>query len=161
MKTKLFLTALTLVLLASCGSGNEPISAGEDPTTSTTEEILGAGPYPVADLEFTVTHPDGDPQVYRITCLGDTATVVGSELINDSDACGNLAKPEVKTRLVEGPPTDVACTEIYGGPDLAVVTGTFDGEVVNTTIDRVNGCGIADWDDLLEGILPPARGVTE
>nr|WHW29266.1 hypothetical protein [uncultured bacterium] len=163
MKTKLAIAAFAFMFLAACGADSEPIAAGEDPdpTTSTTEEILGAGPYPIATLEFTVTHPDADTVTYTISCLGDTATVVGIDSINDQNACAQLAKPEVKKRIVDGEPKDLACTEIYGGPDEAVIAGTFDGAVVNTTIKRTNGCGIDDWDSLLKGVLPTALGNTE
>jgi hypothetical protein len=42
-------------------------------------------------------------------------------------------------------PKDVACTEIYGGPQVADVEGTFRGEPVNTRFTRTNGCEIARW----------------
>ncbi len=163
MLKKFAVAAASLLFLAACGSESEPIAAGQDPeeTTTTTEEILGAGPYPIATLEFTVTHPDADTVTYTISCLGDTATVIGIDSINDQNACAQLAKPEVKQRIVGGEPADMVCTEQYGGPDEAVITGTFDGEVVSTTITRNNGCGINDWDNLLKGVLPQALGVTE
>jgi hypothetical protein len=170
MKSKFVIAAASVLFLASCANDPEPISAGaETPTTTaptttaptTTSEILGAGPYPIATLEFTVTHPDADTVTYTISCLGDTATVIGIDGINDQTACGQLAKPEVKSRIVNGEPEGLACTEIYGGPDEAIITGTFDGGVVNTTIKRNNGCGIDDWDNLLAGVLPPALGITD
>ena len=39
-----------------------------------------------------------------------------------------------------------ACTEIYGGPQEALVTGTFRGRRVHARFNRVNGCEIARWD---------------
>ena len=66
----------------------------------------------------------------------------------------------MQTRLVQGPPPDQVCTEIYGGPDVARVTGTIDDQPVDATIDRTNGCGIGDWDDLLGSILPNPIGVS-
>ena len=39
----------------------------------------------------------------------------------------------------------VACTEIYGGPEIADVQGTFRGKPVNTRFLRTNGCEIARW----------------
>ena len=38
------------------------------------------------------------------------------------------------------------CTEIYGGPQTATVTGTFRGEPVSAEFSRTNGCEIARWD---------------
>lgn len=120
------------------------------------------GPYPVADLSIVVEHPDRDTIEYRVTCLGDTATVTPDDVeVDEQAACSALAEADVVTRLVEGPPTDRICTEQYGGPDVATITGTIDDQPVDTTVDRTNGCGISDWDDLLADLLPAAVGVTD
>ena len=142
-KLLLTLTVLSAVALAACG-GDEPI---------------GGGPYPVADLEVVVEHPDRETISYRITCLGDTATITGDIDIDDQAACEALAREEVQRRLIDGPPADQICTEQYGGPDTATITGTIDETPVDTVIDRTNGCGISDWDELLAGLIPPALGV--
>lgn len=146
MMTRLLLPmiALSALGLAACG-GDEPI---------------GGGPYPVADLEVVVEHPDRETISYRITCLGDTATITGDVDLDEQAACGALAGEDVQRRLIDGAPADQVCTEQYGGPDTATITGTIDETAVDTVIDRTNGCGISDWDDLLAAILPPALGVT-
>jgi hypothetical protein len=43
-------------------------------------------------------------------------------------------------------PKDVACNEIYGGPQVAEVRGTFRGRPVNARFDRTNGCEIERWE---------------
>jgi hypothetical protein len=43
-------------------------------------------------------------------------------------------------------PKDTACTQVYGGPQEADVTGTYRGRPVNAHFDRGNGCEIARWD---------------
>jgi len=50
-----------------------------------------------------------------------------------------------------------ACTEIYGGPETAHLTGTLAGEPVDVEISRNNGCGITDYDALFAalGVEPP------
>ena len=165
MKTTLVFLATTSLLLAACGSNSTVVAAGgvdaTVPNDSVPNEPLGAGPYPIATLEITISHPEADDVSYTISCLGDTATVIGSDEVVDQQACTVLADPLVKTRLIEGQPIDLACTMQYGGPDLAHIVGTFDGEAVDTTVDRVNGCGIGDWDHLLAGVLPTALGLTE
>lgn len=123
------------------------------------EDPIGGGPYPVADLEVTVEHPDRETVSYRITCMGDAATITGDIDLDELAACTALAIPEVQRRLMEGP-ADQICTEQYGGPDTATIRGTIDEAPIDTIVDRVNGCGISDWDDLLADILPPAVGVT-
>jgi hypothetical protein len=170
----LALALLTTAFLAvGCGDDDETVSTGDpaaddgaatdgDAADGTDGEPIGGGPYPVADLNITYEHPDeGVSFTYRITCLGDTATITGDvDLdVDESAACLALAEPEVQTRLVEGAPTDQVCTEQYGGPDVAVITGTLDEQPVDTTIDRTNGCGISDWDDLLGAVLPNPIGV--
>jgi hypothetical protein len=38
-----------------------------------------------------------------------------------------------------------ACSQIYGGPERALVTGRIGGRRVRHGFTRTNGCGIADW----------------
>lgn len=163
----LVLTALALATSA-CGDTDDTAAPDADGPTTTatptsTEPPLGAGPYPIAELEIVVEHPDlAAPLTYRVVCLGDTATLQGDPVeVVDQDACAALARPETVSRLVDGPAEDRMCTEQYGGPDTATISGTIDDQAVDTVVDRVDGCGIADWDQVLAGLLPPALGVTD
>ena len=52
-------------------------------------------------------------------------------------------------------PPDTVCTEIYGGPQRARVTGLLDGRHVWATFTRSNGCHIARWAKLSPWLLPP------
>ncbi len=52
-------------------------------------------------------------------------------------------------------PTGTACTQIYGGPEIADVSGTFNGKHVDTQFSRGNGCELERWkkvDFLFPGI---------
>jgi hypothetical protein len=51
------------------------------------------------------------------------------------------------------------CTQIYGGPQVALVTGMLDGRRVWARFQRRNGCEIARWNRLSPWLLP-AAGVT-
>ena len=42
-------------------------------------------------------------------------------------------------------PPGRACTQIYGGPALATVTGTFRGRPVHAAFSRIDGCQIERW----------------
>ena len=120
---------------------------------------LGGGPYPIATLDITVTHPEADAVSYIISCQGDTATITPPvEGLDEMSACLALNSAQVQDLLVNGPDPGRICTEIYGGPDEALVVGTINDQPVDTVITRNNGCGIADWDDTLGAILPAARG---
>ena len=46
------------------------------------------------------------------------------------------------------------CTQIYGGPETARVTGTINGKKVDRRFTRTNGCEIADFTDAA-GLLQP------
>ncbi len=50
-----------------------------------------------------------------------------------------------------------ACTEIYGGPETAHVTGKLNGRRVDASITRNDGCGIADYEAVFAalGVDPP------
>ncbi|MCB5168911.1 subtilase-type protease inhibitor [Streptomyces bambusae] len=48
------------------------------------------------------------------------------------------------------------CTQQYGGPATARVTGTWLGKPVKAEFDRKNGCEISRWKDL-EPVLPSVR----
>lgn len=56
-------------------------------------------------------------------------------------------------------PKNVVCTEIYGGPQKARVTGTVGGNRIWATFTRQNGCQIDRWNRLSPWLLPPG-GVT-
>ena len=167
--TGLLLTAS--LAMASCGSGGEEVRAdgGDtpnetvpttvvDPSTtlapSTSEAPLGAGPYPIATLEISFAPADGKATDYTISCLGDTATVIGDVAVAGEAACLALNDGPVRERLIGGVPADRICTEIYGSADTASISGVIDGESVETEVDRTNGCGIDDWDVVLAAVLP-------
>jgi Subtilisin inhibitor-like len=42
-------------------------------------------------------------------------------------------------------PANMGCTQIYGGPQVAIVTGTFRGRRVWARFKRNDGCQIARW----------------
>jgi hypothetical protein len=56
-------------------------------------------------------------------------------------ACAALAENEAALQPVAG---DVACTQIYGGDQVATIIGSG----VQASFSRVNGCEIARWDAL-------------
>jgi hypothetical protein len=51
-------------------------------------------------------------------------------------------------------PRDVACTEIYGGPQVASVVGRIAGKDFQATFSRTNGCEIARW-NRVQFLFPP------
>jgi hypothetical protein len=76
---------------------------------------------------------------------------------------GMLPRPAIACRKLTtgGPklfaplPPDLACTQIYGGPQKARVVGTVTGKRVWATLTRTDGCQIARWNRLAPWLLPP------
>jgi hypothetical protein len=118
------LVAAALVL-AACGS--------DEPTTPAT----GGGSDELANLVVTVD-ADGDAgapaKELAVNCKAPT----------DSDVCGAAAG--ISAAELAEPPGDVACTEIFGGPERATIRGTLRGEPVDASFSRSDGCEIDRWD---------------
>ncbi len=163
MKKLALLIPMALLAFACGGAVDAPTPGAPTPTVTTLPDTgrlaPGAGVV-IGSITVEYDHPTAGPVTYTIDCFGDTFTITPA--VDDLDAgaaCAQIGNPEVLDRLVKGAPADRVCTEIYGGEDLARVTGTLDDAVIDTTFDRTNGCGIDDWDRLMAGVLPPAAGV--
>jgi hypothetical protein len=128
----LVLLALS-VSLAGCGSGS---FGGDDGGTSLTVTYRPQG------------SESGDSETWTLTC--DPA---GGTLADPETACEHVA--DGGSELFDPVPLDTACTEIYGGPQVAQVDGTVDGEPVSAAFDRTNGCEISRWEALSPWLLPP------
>lgn len=103
----------------------------------------GSEPPPATELEVSYWQSDTHdaPATATLTCdpVGGThprADAACAALAADPDALGPVAG-------------DVACTQIYGGPETAEVTGSFRGEPVDARFNRTNGCEIDRWERLL------------
>ncbi len=133
---------VVVLALAACGS-----SAGSGPTTSaapTDGPSSGAGSGGDGGAtSLTITakaSADAPADSWTLTC--DPA---GGTHPDADAACAALA---AATDPFAPTPRDQACTEIYGGPQTATVTGTFRGQPVNASFSRINGCEINRWDSL-------------
>lgn len=125
---------LLALTLAGCGD-----SSGSSPEA------------PAARLELSVTLTDGGvPQEATLTCPGNGTTGYLAEM---QDAC--TVVEDVKDVLSTLPPEDQICTMEYGGPQRATVTGEVDGEDIQRTFLRNDGCRIQEWDSLVP-LLPAA-----
>jgi Subtilisin inhibitor-like len=68
---------------------------------------------------------------------------VAGTLPRRGSACRRLARI---SRPFAPVPRDAACSQIYGGPQVALVTGSFRGREIRATFNRKNGCEIERWD---------------
>jgi hypothetical protein len=106
---------------------------------------------------LTVTYwPEGRSEPGRTTWTLGCKPARGS-LPRPAVACRRLAAggPALLAPVAQG----LVCTQIYGGPQVARVTGTVAGQRVRATFSRTDGCQIARWAKLSPWLLPPG-GVT-
>ena len=75
-------------------------------------------------------------------------------LPNAATACRRLSALKAPFAPV---PKDAACTEIYGGPQEALVTGRFRGQMIRARFSRRDGCQIARW-NRVKFLFPIAVG---
>jgi hypothetical protein len=111
-----------LALLAGCGGGD------------------GTPDRPATELEIAVwaSGRSGDKDEASLRC-----DPPGGSLPSPAEACRRLEQME---RPFVRPDGQAVCTEIYGGPAVAEIRGTFEGAQVDTTFARTDGCEIALWD---------------
>jgi hypothetical protein len=94
----------------------------------------------------------GDKTVWTLECNPAAGT-----LKRPAAACRRLAT--ASWRLFAPVKEGTICTEIYGGPQVALVAGTVQGRRVWAKLQRRNGCEIARWNRVSPWLLPPG-GVT-
>lgn len=97
--------------------------------------------------------PDGArleaPTVWTLRCDPPRGT-----LPRPARACRRLE--EGGARLLAPVPPGAVCTQVYGGPDRARVTGTVLGRRVWVSFSRTDGCQISRWDALSPWLVPRA-----
>ena len=150
--------ALTAALLVTaCGDAAAPGTAGSTATggdVTTTPEPSGspsatdAAPAASGGTELTVVVDDGSggTTTWRLTC--DPA---GGDHPTPEAACAALARNGAAA--LPPVPRGRMCTQQYGGPETATVTGTWRGAPVDAAFKKTNGCEIGRWRSLA-GLLP-------
>ena len=103
-----------------------------------------------ADVQITVDDGAGTVTTYSLTCQP-----AGGDHPDPAGACSTLA---AGASAFAPPDPTRACTEIYGGPQVATVTGTLNGAAVNGTFGRGDGCQIARW-EALAAVFGPVAGL--
>lgn len=122
---------LPLLGLAACSSGGSDTVATAPATELVIEYVRDRG---------------AEPERLTLTC-----EPTGGTHPDAAQACADLAKaPKPFAPL----PTDMICTQMFGGPQTATVSGTYRGEAVRLELSRSDGCRIAQWDSL-GAVLPP------
>lgn len=116
-----------------------PVLQGDDGRTHLTVVVSGSGD-PAADGS------------YELEC----EPAGGSHPVAQQ-ACDRLAQlPRESADPFVPVPGDAMCTQQFGGPATARVTGSWSGRSIDATFDRTNGCEIARWNGL-RPVLPNVR----
>lgn len=137
MKGAAALLLLAGVLLGACATG-----PGGDGGTATSRPAATGVSQADDDLTVEVDRGDGTPpETWTLTC----APGAGGTHPRAEEACAHLAGMAEPFAPL---PEDLVCTEQYGGPQTAHVTGRWDGEPVDLRLSRVDGCRISQWDSL-------------
>lgn len=96
------------------------------------------------DLTIRLADSPGAPERSFRLQAEDGAATAASTLPDPAAALDALARYGEEIFFpVPGPPK--ICTQQYGGPQVAVVTGLFLGREVNSRFSRTDGCEIARW----------------
>lgn len=118
---------------------------------------LPSGPG-TGDVELSITvkaSKDGPATNYTLVCKGG-APVAESQHPDAAAACAAVKEnPAVLNQ--PAPRKNVSCTQQYGGPQVATVTGAVDGKPVEATFSLRNGCEIGAW-NAAKDILGSANG---
>lgn len=171
MLGRLTMLLLAALLLAACGGDRDgSTTSGGDETTAS--DRPGAPVEGQADGTLVVElrnvgSKDGSglPLPVGIACTRSLPAtcretiecpVASEEDPADQRTCAWLRSTGLEL-LVEEPPVDQVCIEVYGGPEIATVTGTVDGQEVDATFSRQDGCAIARFD----AIAPLWTGVVD
>jgi hypothetical protein len=81
---------------------------------------------------------DATPLVLTLRCDSPRGTVA-----RPGSACGRLLSGG--RALFAPTPPGTACSQIYGGPQVAVVSGTLDGRRLWSSFHRRDGCEVTRW----------------
>jgi Subtilisin inhibitor-like len=89
----------------------------------------------------------GTKQSWTLRCFPS-----GGTLPHPSRACARLAS--LGRRAFAPVKPGSICTEIYGGPQVALVSGILAGRRIWARFQRRDGCEIARWNRLAPWLLP-------
>lgn len=140
--------ALLIMVVAGCGTVTPDPGAPTTAVPATTPGPSSPSVSPPGAAQLTVVYrADGTTaQTWTLNCSPD-----GGTHPDPAAACAALA--EAGTEPFAAVPRGQTCTQQYGGPQTATVTGTWRGAKLAGTFNRKNGCEIARWNQL-QALLP-------
>lgn len=174
--TLMLLLALVTAFVAGCGSDDDSPSrsSGADRAASTKAEDADRAELGAAiDAKLEIQLEDVNGKDFQgipvpggvactksspATCQGTLECPAATDDAGKLELCDWLATTGSKVLLAEVDPA-MACTQQYGGPEVATVTGTVGETKIDATFSREDGCAIARFDEaspLWTGEVPDA-----
>jgi hypothetical protein len=101
---------------------------------------------------------DADDYVFRL--VADGGQVLPGSTLPDPEAALAAVKAHGEDIFFPKPGPPKLCTQQYGGPQVAVVSGTFHGRAVHSVFTRTDGCEISRW-KAMAPLLGSAGGAWE
>jgi hypothetical protein len=103
-----------------------------------------------ANVTLTIRYDDGAGHRHRATlsCRGDHTRATGWIARSPVRACRRAR------RMPPAPPRDRLCTQIFGGPQTARITGRVGARRIDRRLARNNGCRIDEWSRMVP-LVPP------
>jgi hypothetical protein len=99
---------------------------------------------PSVRLTIVFTGRAGSRRVAHLNCTAAGGRADGFlRPVGAPRACAHARR--IARLLAGGPDPHRACSQIYGGPERALVTGTIGGRRIRHGFSRTNGCGVAEW----------------
>ena len=121
--------------------------------TVVTDPAAGAGPN--VRLEFRYDDGGSLRKSATLTCRASGNRATGYLRKRDVRRLCRVAR-DLRGFLAE-PPQHEMCTEQWGGPDRARVTGRVGGDAIDRRLARNDGCEIDDW-NRAQPLLPKPKG---
>lgn len=149
---------------AASPSATDTGTPGPSPDTETTvpapapeSSAPPAGPgQGNAELAISVVPDEGQAAInYTLVCQVGVPAAESSHPAADAACAAIKENAALLSPATQG--TAQACTEQYGGPQTATVTGVVDGVAVDAEFARTNGCEISAW-DAAKDVLAHAGG---
>jgi hypothetical protein len=116
--------------------------------------LAAAAPAPVT-LTVDYTNAAKVTRVAHLRCRGDSARADGFLRTSAQPACRRARA--IAAFLASKPDPKRVCSQIYGGPQRARVTGTIGTRRIDRRFKRTDGCQTADWQHAIP-LVPRVRG---
>lgn len=138
---------------SSVSSSRIPAPATGGPGTESASPTTSDSVIPDGTVDLTVSikaTADADAKDFVLAC-SNNAVDPATTLFNGKGACARVL--ELGTEFFQAKPDpNKMCTQQYGGPQTAEVSGTINDQTVSASFSLIDGCQISRW-DAMEPVL--------